>query len=97
VAGETDAYETCAQNSSSGCWYWSQAYCGYGEVCSSGSCVCGNVCTKGTKTCDKTYSDQVDICDTDPNDYYATCPYWQVSSYCNQGYVCKGAGVCSLP
>lgn len=96
-ASATDTYQTCAQNSSSGCWYWSNGYCGYGEVCSGGSCVCGNICTLGAKACDKTYSDQTLICATDPNDYYATCPYWQYSTICSSGRVCKGAGVCSLP
>jgi hypothetical protein len=66
-------------------------------VCSGGSCVCGNICTLGAKACDKTYSDQTLICATDPNDYYATCPYWQYSTICSSGRVCKGAGVCSLP
>ena len=95
-SGIATASRTLGTQNSSGCWYWSLGYCGNGEVCSSGTCVCGNVCVEGAKACDATYSDQIDICAVDPNDYYATCPYWQASSYCQSGYICKNK-VCSLP
>jgi len=94
--GEADEYETCAQNSSSGCWYWSTGYCGYGEVCSSGSCVCGNICTLGQKACSKNDPMATLICDDyEYYDPYNTCPYWQTGTRCQTGYVCTGAGVCT--
>jgi hypothetical protein len=96
-AGAADQFDTCVQNSTSGCWYWSTGYCGSGEVCISGACECENACTLGAKACDSQYADQVLLCDTDPNDYYAVCPYWQYSTICSTGYVCKGKGVCQLP
>lgn len=87
MAGVTDTTETCTQNSSSGCWYWSTGYCGTGEVCSGGTCACSNACTVGQSQCEST--SQVWKCDQDEFTY---CPYWNLYN-CNQGYACS-SGAC---